>query len=153
MIRSDFQSKGGICGTFKKMGHYNWVMEHLVPKNYHIKRDRAHLSFLCPYNICGYIHEKDCSNLIKCYHRSYNIPLITWYVNCGVFRCYFYVVPISETNYDLPRFQLRWNWHTHLCEVVIDNSLGLVGTINRYLNTTLKYHLSRYVYDAWFCLH
>ena len=33
MLGSDIQSKGGIYRTYKKVGHCNRAMEHLVPKS------------------------------------------------------------------------------------------------------------------------
>ena len=51
-------------------------MEHLVLRKNNFKSDCGHLLFLCPHNICGFIHKKDCSDLINCCHQSYNIPIV-----------------------------------------------------------------------------
>ena len=58
-------------------------MDHLVPRKFNFKYDRGHLSFLSPHNICWFIHGKDCSDLIKCFPHSYNIPIVAQYVNRG----------------------------------------------------------------------
>ena len=118
----------------KNIGQYNPVMEHLIPKK-NTYGSAPLLSFVCFHNKCGFLFERDCTDLLNCCHHTFSVNKTGNYTNLAFMRCWFCNVPNSKKNVGLPRIHARWNRYAdtrHLKDLPLQNA------VTGYWNTTIK---------------